>query len=229
MKRKKFLKSIPIAITVLLLLCLGGAACDQKKSIGYVAPTFDDGPDSKTTPKILKALQKYGARATFFVIGEKAKKHPDILRDIIAGGHQLGNHSWSHRRLPLLSEDAADEDLQRTQTTILDLVKVRMTVFRAPFSHINERVSNIARKRKLHVVGWDLDSRDWTKLPPPSGEIAKRVCKDIRSGLIIIMHDDRPNMAEALDQMLAQLERMGLKCVTIDELEMYKKAKLQRR
>jgi peptidoglycan-N-acetylglucosamine deacetylase len=163
--------------------------------------TFDDGPNPPYTTEILDILAKHKAHGTFFALGEAVNDHPDILKQIRAAGHAVGNHTHDHRSLPSLST----EDVRRELTT-----GPQSKCFRPPYGAINDRVREVVTGLGAEVVMWDVDPRDWDK--PGADTIVDRVVADVYPGAIILLHDgggDRSQTVEALERLLTKLGEDG--------------------
>jgi peptidoglycan-N-acetylglucosamine deacetylase len=123
-----------------------------------MALTFDDGPDPETTPAVLDALARHGMRATFFVVGERAERHPDLVARIRAEGHETGSHSWNHPSLPELPPRAAAEQIARTRA----ILGPRDAGFlRPPYGHQSLTTWRLARRAGYRVVMWTIAPGDW--------------------------------------------------------------------
>src|SRR5262249_47452467 len=126
-----------------------------------VALTFDDGPDPETTKEVLDVLERRGVKATFFVIGAKAAKHPEMVRAIVERGHEVGVHSFAHDRLfSLRGAKRVRADLERAVRTIEEITKTRPVLFRPPIGHTNPTIARVADELDLVVVGWTVAARD---------------------------------------------------------------------
>lgn len=183
----------------------------------YIALTFDDGPHATLTPKLLDLLAAHHMRATFFVVGQNAADHPDILRRAIREGHEIGNHSWSHPNLGKMSDEAVRRELQRTDDAIFAAIGKHPTLLRPPYGSITAR-----QKRWIHddfgyrIIIWDVDPLDW-KRPGPS-IVTNRILKETRPGSIVLAHDIHASTIEAMAATFDQLDRKGFKSVTVSEL-----------
>ena len=124
--------------------------------------TFDDGPHAQNTPRLLDMLKQRGIKATFFVVGECAQEYPAIMKRIIAEGHEIGNHSWSHPLLSKMGEEAVTSQLQRTHDAIVKATGVEPTLMRPPFGGFtaNQRVW-MHGKWGYQCILWDVDPLDW--------------------------------------------------------------------
>ena len=154
-----------------------------------VALTFDDGPDPKTTPRVLRALEEANARATFFVIAKKAEEHPELVREILRRGHEVGLHSYAHDRLfALRSEARVRADLERGADVLEGLTGQRPLFFRPPIGHTNPIIARVADALDLVTVGWSVSARDGLASAVPRS-IVNRVRRGLADGAIVLMHD----------------------------------------
>jgi peptidoglycan/xylan/chitin deacetylase (PgdA/CDA1 family) len=183
----------------------------------YIAMTFDDGPSATLTPKLLDILAAHHIKATFFVLGEMAVEHPEILARAAQEGHEIANHSWSHPNLAKMSQENVRSQLQRTDDEIKTATGKRPTLFRPPYGSITEH-----EKRWIHdqfgydIILWDVDPLDW-KRPGPA-VVRSRILKETRLGSIVLSHDIHPGTIEAMPSTFDQLEAKGFKFVTVSEL-----------
>jgi peptidoglycan-N-acetylglucosamine deacetylase len=182
--------------------------CNADPSKDSVLLTFDDGPDPKVTPKVLDVLKKYDARAVFFLIGKNAESYPDLVRRMIAEGHIIGNHTYSHSNLfDLLASKAMQVELLKTQQLILEISGVSIRWFRPPFGVTNPMLKKALNLTGLVPVGWSLRSMDTTI--KDENKIHKRLRK-VKSGDIILMHDRTKDISGLLDNFLKVLEEKKL-------------------
>lgn len=183
----------------------------------YIALTFDDGPHATLTPKLLDLLAAHHMKATFFVVGQNAADHPDILRRAIREGHEIANHSWSHPNFGKMSDEAVRRELQKTDDAIAAAIGKRPTLLRPPYGSITAH-----QKRWIHdefgyrIIIWDVDPLDW-KRPGPS-VVCNRILKETHAGSIVLAHDIHPPTIEAMPATFDQLDRKGFKSVTVTEL-----------
>lgn len=183
----------------------------------YIALTFDDGPNEKLTPRLLDLLAQHHIHATFFVIGENAVQHPEILRRAVREGHEIGNHSWSHPNLAKMSDDAVRSQIKRTEETISSAIGSRPTLLRPPYGSLTTRQKHFIHDNLgYEIILWDVDPLDW-KEPGPS-VVANRILKETRAGSIVLSHDIHAQTIEAMPSTLNELEGKGFKFVTVSEL-----------
>ncbi len=171
-----------------------------------VALTFDDGPYPSTTPALLAALG--GARATFFLWGEHAAAHPDLVRAIAAAGHAIGNHTWTHPRLTTLDAASRDREVRRTQDLLAALTGVRPVLFRPPYGDTGPDVASLVAAQGLTEVLWSVDTRDWAGAS--TGEIVT-AASAVEPGGVVLLHEGRPATVEAVPRLLADLAARGLR------------------
>jgi peptidoglycan/xylan/chitin deacetylase (PgdA/CDA1 family) len=147
-----------------------------------VALTFDDGPDPRWTPEILDLLRRFGAVATFCVVGEQVVAHPDLVREIVADGHRLCDHTRTHDEgLPTRSaEDMADEVVGARADIAAAVEGASPTYFRAPGGNWSPDVLDLAVGSGMQPLGWSVDPRDWRR--PGTSEIVEAVRRDVRPG-----------------------------------------------
>ncbi|BCL14233.1 polysaccharide deacetylase family protein [Micromonospora sagamiensis] len=175
---------------------------------GQVALTFDDGPDPDYTPQALAALRAYGVTATFCLVGENARAHPDLVRAIAAEGHTLCNHSWNHDvLLGSRSYQSIQADLLRTNEAIRAAVPgARIAYFRQPGGAWTYPVVSVARNLGMVSLHWTVDPTDWRK--PGAASIADTVTAGTVPGSIVLLHDaggDRQGTVDALYRILPNL------------------------
>lgn len=187
-----------------------------------VALTFDDGPDPSYTPVVLDVLKKYDARATFFILGIRAEKHPDIIKRMAREGHEVGNHSYSHRDFGKKDDtDYMLMEIRRANDIIYRLSGQKSVLFRPPGGYLSNALIDLVKKEKLTIAYWSYiqDTKDWKGSSAES--IANHLIKNIKPGQIIILHDGCNNgmeTARAVNIVLDKLSRDGWRFVTVSEL-----------
>ena len=180
---------------------------DDEGAVVYL--TFDDGPHPVHTPQVLDVLARYGARATFFVVGSLAQAYPNIIQRIAAEGHTIANHTWNHEDLAGLSRAAFDETVGRTQAILADLAT---PCLRPPYGSVDAFTREWASSHGLSLMTWDVSPKDW--LRPPAAEIADYIVRWARAGLVVLLHDgggDRSRTVQGLEMALERLADRGLR------------------
>ena len=180
-----------------------------------IALTFDDGP-GPYTEKLLDILDKYDAKATFFLIGSKVSGQASVVRSIQARGHQLGNHSWSHPELPKLSVDQIAGEIDRTNEAIRQATGVKPSILRPPYGAVNGVVLEQLRLRNMSSILWSVDTRDWADRN--SQIVCSRAVAGARPGAVILMHDIHQTSVNAVPCILSSLKQQGYSFVTIQQL-----------
>lgn len=186
-----------------------------------VALTFDDGPSTTNTPKVLELLKKYNAHATFFAVGTRVSAGADVLKQEVAQGCEIGNHSWDHTNLAGLSMKKVNKQYNKTANLVKRLVGYDITLLRPPYGAISQKMRN---KLKHPMVLWNVDTLDWKY--KNTKKIMKQLKKNVKDGDIILMHDIHPTTAEALKKVLPWLVKNDYDILTVSELAARKGAKL---
>jgi peptidoglycan/xylan/chitin deacetylase (PgdA/CDA1 family) len=182
-----------------------------------VALTFDDGPSPWHTPKVLNELDRHHVRATFFMMGRNVERYPDVARDVLRRGHEIGNHSYSHPRLILMSPRRVRDEIERTDQLLRDIGVSGEIHFRAP--HASKFIVLpyvLGRMGKLNVMG-DVSAEEWRQRP--AAVMTESILRDVRPGSIIGLHD--PAGAESLQTLkniLPALIAQGYRFETVSEL-----------
>lgn len=206
------------------LSVFGDVIAHGPRSRAEVALTFDDGPHPETTRRVLAILRERGVVATFFVLGEKVRAHPDVVREIVAGGHGLGLHGHTHDRLYSLRTAARIEtDLARAEEAVHAACGLRCTLVRPPVGFVSYAVALAADRLGLALVGFTARTRDGSARAEPEAVLA-RATSALESGAILVLHDaaemgDRtPASVSVLGALCDELARRGLRPVTVDAL-----------
>ena len=216
-----------IFLTVLFCIKLDNDLIDIKPAISnvptsqkVVALTFDDGPLNITTPEILGILKEKNVKATFFVVGERVKRFPMLVRQEIEDGHEVGAHTYSHPNLTKLRSNQLEEELDKTEKEILTIAP-KPTLFRPPGGSYNDTIIKLTRDKGYLTILWSIDTKDWRS--PPVGDIVNSVLKNIKPGSIILLHDGKyPSCTpEAVEFIIDSLRSLGYEFVTVSELLQY--------
>lgn len=227
---------VKIGILIILFFCIAYAtsAMDRGRPYyekkGYVlwdiktdekviALTFDDGPHSTYTTQILDLLAQYNAKATFFVIGERAENLPDLILKIDKEGHEIANHTYTHPYR--ITPEKLEEELKKTNEIIHDITGTYPLYYRPVGGSYNDRIINTAVENGYRVVmwSWHQDTEDWKS--PGVEKIVSKVLSGAKPGDIVLFHDaggDRSQTVKALKKILPELEKQGYKFVTVSEL-----------
>lgn len=199
-----------------LLLLRGSAAS------GQVALTFDDAPDTTFTPQVLDVLKKYQIRATFFLVGAQAEKHPEMVKRIVREGHVIGNHSYSHKLFTKLSDDLFQSQVLQTQQALKRLIGYSPRLLRPPYGEISESQLLWASEHGYRIVNWNVDSLDWKQLGQE--KVISNILTHVKPGSIILQHSgggpgqDLNGTVQALPTVIQTLKSRNLKMVTLPEL-----------
>lgn len=183
--------------------------CQLEKCI---ALTFDDGPTSNTYG-ILKSLKKAGAKATFFAIGLQLRAHPEIAQLVLSQGHELGGHSYDHRKLQYLSRAELERDFSYVSKLMFEATGERPELFRPPFGEYDDLVQEVAQSP---LILWSVDPKDWLTRNPD--ETYERVVQAAKPGAIVVMHDNLASTRFALPRILKTLKSRGYRFVTVSEM-----------
>jgi polysaccharide deacetylase family sporulation protein PdaB len=184
-----------------------------------IAITFDDGPSKQNTELILEILREYGIRATFFVIGENAKRDPDRIRSIFEAGHEIGNHSYTHVYMTQLSEEQIRNEVKKPEAVLKEITGVRPTIFRPPGGYYNDLSCRVLEEMGYLNVLWSVDTRDWSM--PDTDRIVSKVEENAGAGDIILFHDledKRLPTPKALRKIIPYLMENGYEFVGVSEI-----------
>jgi peptidoglycan/xylan/chitin deacetylase (PgdA/CDA1 family) len=176
-----------------------------------VALTFDDGP-SRYTPQILDVLKKNHVKATFCMLGNNVGPYAAAARRVVREGHRLCNHSRNHANFTKLSTAAARSQIVWTQNKISSVTKRTPKVFRFPYGASNARVRTVVRGQNLRILGWTVDTRDWSR--PGTSTITSRAVKGARPGAVILMHDGGGNRSQTVASLNATIRQLKAKGYT---------------
>ena len=182
-----------------------------------VALTFDDGPDPFHTPKVLDVLDRYQVKATFFMMGRNVERYPDLARAVLRRGHEIGNHSYSHSRLILMSPQRVRDEIERTDRLLRDIGVTGPIHFRPP--HASKFIVLpyvLSEMKKLSVLG-DVDPEEWKQRP--AAVMTESILRQVRPGSIIGLHDPMgPETLRTLQNILPALTAQGYRFETVSEL-----------
>lgn len=215
------------------------APCPNRSNISsvhvdgpYIAMTFDDGPrangkDTYFTPKLLDILKERHIHATFFVVGQMVKAHPEILQREKAEGHEIGNHTWDHQPLPKVvqKEGGLDHEILDTSAIIKEVTGTAPTLMRPPYGATTPALSRAIEKQYgMKVILWSVEPVDWDEKHVTPAMVQDRIVNGwkesagVKPGAIIISHDTHKGTIEAMPATLDALLAKGYKFVTVSEL-----------
>lgn len=183
------------------------------KSVKKIALTFDDGPNPKSTKAILATLKKHHARATFFMLGSRVEQYPALVDQVVQEGHEIGNHSWSHRDFTKLSKQEVQDEISRTALAVETAAGASPITVRPPYGATNDLVNEVIGAKPML---WTIDTVDWKSHNPKA--ICGIVEKEAKDGSIVLMHDIHETTAQSLDKMVSSLQKQGYELVTVSEL-----------
>jgi peptidoglycan/xylan/chitin deacetylase (PgdA/CDA1 family)/uncharacterized protein YraI len=184
--------------------------------------TFDDGPDPTWTPRVMDVLSRYGARGTFFMVGQEVAAHPEVVRQVVKAGDYAADHTWNHESLDGVSQQEFAQSVESTRDVIMqtasDLFTLDGTVayVRPPYGETDESTRAYAADLGMSVVMWDVDPMDWRE--PGAQQIASYVLDNVYPGAIVLLHDgggDRSQTVAALETILPGLAAKGYTFPTI--------------
>jgi len=183
----------------------------------YIAMTFDDGPHTQNTPRLLDMLKERHIHATFFFVGQCVADNPEIVKRIVAEGHDIGNHSWSHPQLSKMNDEAVRNELQKTEDAIVAACGQKPKLMRPPYGAFTARQRAWANGTwGYKIILWDVDPLDW-KIRN-SEHVKAEILKQTVPGSIILSHDIHKTTVDAMPETLDALLAKGFKFVTVSEL-----------
>lgn len=192
-----------------------GRQLDPSKPM--VALTFDDGPFAPVGNQIMDCLALYGGKATFFVVGDRAASYQEELKRMVAEGHEIGNHTYSHKYLTKLSAAQIQEQIRRCDDAVQAVCGVRPALVRLPGGLKNATVlANVPRP----IIMWSIDTLDWKTRN--AGKTVNAVLSQVRDGDIVLMHELYSQTGAAAVQLIPALTQAGYQLVTVSELAQYR-------
>ncbi len=195
---------------------------EHKQDVPMVALTFDDGPNPDYTRRVLEVLKTNGAHATFFVVGTNAEQYQSVLREIVASGNEIGNHTYSHANLTEIDMSAVEMEIEKVNRAVKKATGKNASVIRPPYGAYNDAV---LEKLEQPVVLWDLDTEDWDSRD--ANTIVEHILAEVEDGDIILMHDIYDSTAQAVELLLPRLKEMGYEVVSVSEMARYKGKELE--
>ncbi|WP_019910765.1 polysaccharide deacetylase family protein [Paenibacillus sp. HW567] len=195
----------------------------------HIALTFDDVPDPRFTPQVLNVLRKHHVKATFFIVGSRAAKHPDLVKRIIQEGHAVGNHSYNHPQFGKISVNEFRSQIIRTENIIDALAGYKPRLIRPPYGDINEQQLQWAKAHGYKLVNWNVDSLDWRGLS--KSQVRNNIVSHAGKGAIILQHggggrgSNLRGTIQALPEVISIMRNRGYTFVTVPQMLQVKKEK----
>ncbi len=191
----------------------------HENSCMKIALTFDDGPHPRLTPKILEVLKKYNVKATFFLVGENVELYPNMVEQILADGHEIGNHTYTHGKVSERGFFEMKKEFEACESAIYEIADYKTKLLRPPEGYLDSKIKAISKEMDYNIILWNIDTKDWAHESPE--EICKNVTDHISPGSIILMHDyisfNSPT-PEALELFIPVLLERGYQFAVVSDL-----------
>jgi peptidoglycan/xylan/chitin deacetylase (PgdA/CDA1 family) len=181
-----------------------------------VALSFDDGPNAKTIDQYLEILNKYNAKATFFMLGQNMENEPEAVKKIVESGNEPATHTWNHKNLKKTSAEIVQMDLEKSQMVFQNLVGYKPYLMRCPYGNIDDSVKSLNSQMGMISAMWDIDTLDWKNKSVDS--VVNSVKANTQNGSIILMHEGKKLDLQALPQILQWLTDQGYEVVSVGDL-----------
>lgn len=181
-----------------------------------IAISFDAAWGSEYTRKILDILDEYNIKTTFFVVKFWVEDYPEVAREIVNRGHELGNHSATHPEMGNLSPEAIEREIMSTHETIKDVTGFEANLFRPPFGHYSPPMLSVIAELGYYTIQWDVDSLDWKERG--AEDIVLRVSEKVQPGSIVLFHNNAKYITEALPLVLENFKERNLEVVPVSQL-----------
>jgi polysaccharide deacetylase family sporulation protein PdaB len=181
-----------------------------------VSLSFDAAWGNEDTQQLIDILEQYDVKATFFVVGDWARKYPESVKALFDAGHEIMNHSNKHDHMPRLSAEQIASDLAACNQSIEDVTGVKPTLFRLPYGDYDCKTIRAVRAAGMETIQWDVDSLDWKDVS--AQQIIDRVTTRVKPGSIVLFHNAAKNTPAALPGLIEKLQADGYKMIKISEL-----------
>jgi len=178
--------------------------------------SFDAAWGRANTDGILDILDQYDVKTTFFLVGFWAEKHPDLVAELVARGHEIGNHSATHPHMAQMSEAQVREELRQCSELVRSITGKPTTLFRPPYGEYNDSVVRVSREEGYECVQWNVDSLDWKNIS--AQDMISRCTKNLSPGDVVLFHNDSKYILEALPQILEYYISEGYKIIPVSQL-----------
>ena len=181
-----------------------------------IAISFDASWGADKTISILDILDEYGVKTTFFLVGGWVEKYPDMVQEIFARGHEIGNHSDTHAHMNQLSEQGIRNELRIMSDRVEKITGVRPTLFRPPYGEYNDRVIRVSRAEGYEAVQWSIDSLDWKDRG--TQDIIKQCTYRVEPGDIVLFHNDSNDILHALPTVIQHYQGLGYTIIPVSQI-----------
>ncbi len=178
--------------------------------------SFDAAWGADKTIDILDILDAHQVKTTFFLVGNWAEKYPELVQEMVARGHEIGNHSQTHAHMNSLGEQGVKDELRMMSNNVETLTGTRPTLFRPPYGEYNDRVVTVARAEGYEVVQWSIDSLDWKDRG--TADIVKQCTARVENGDIVLFHNDSVDIVNALPTVIKHYQGLGYRIIPISQL-----------
>ncbi|EMF0259331.1 polysaccharide deacetylase family protein [Enterococcus hirae] len=185
----------------------------ETKAQKTIALSFDDGPNGTTTPKLLKILKDQQIHGTFFALGQNIQLYPEVVKQAVMDGNEVGNHSYDHQDLTRLSLESVESELKKTDEDIKKVTGKTAAFVRPPYGSTSNRVAQLIKRP---IILWSVDSEDWKTRN--SEMIVQRVQNTVHNGAILLFHDIYSETINAMPQIIEYLKGQGYQFKTVGEL-----------
>ncbi len=192
--------------------------CSVQTDKKQAALTFDADIESGSTQTILKILEAYDARATFFVTGSWVENNPETVRQIAAAGHDIGNHSQNHRNMTELTKEEIWQEILPVHEAVYELTGIEANLFRAPYGAYDDDLVKTVKMSGYMPIRWNVDSQDWKNYGTDSILQMVAANKNLENGSIILMHIGADYTAMALESVITALQSQGYELVPVSEM-----------
>lgn len=214
------MRRILIWLLVLSMVAFPANAADSKK---YVALTFDDGPSGRFTEKLLDGLAFRGAKCTFLLCGYRMEQYPELTARIFEEGHEIGYHGFSHDPMQNMSRKTIGKELIDSQALLPE--GCEPVFFRPPGGFVTDGVRQVAQARRLALLSWSVDPKDWAT--QSVGSIEQAVLRQVKDGDIVLLHDMTISSVQAALDIVDVLQQQGYRFVTVSELARIRNQKIK--
>jgi len=178
--------------------------------------SFDAAWGDSQTEAILDILDRYGVKTTFFLVGFWVDRHPELVREMVRRGHEIGNHSATHPHMSQLSESKIREELRIVSDKVEQIIGVPTTLFRPPYGEYNDAVVRVSRQEGHECVQWNVDSLDWKNYGVQ--HMIDQCTRSIQPGDIVLFHNDSKYILDALPAILQAYQDAGFRVIPVSEI-----------